>query len=250
MKKEKRICKRCGKEFDFLPHVDHGRVAKGQYCSRKCYEFGTYEKRICQYCGKEFDFQRAQGHGKPNAGQYCSQKCHYAEHHTEKVCPTCGKTFTVWKCYNDENAHRNQKYCSAKCANRIYNREMIKCVVCGKEYLVKHHQVNTSKSCSVKCRKIYVGLLLMKIAADNKTRLHRIAWKEIRNIILKRDGNQCTKCGKKEDLIVHHIVPWRKCREDSEKNLITLCRACHTVLENYGRSHRKRFQQKMIELFG
>lgn len=52
---------------------------------------------------------------------------------------------------------------------------------------------------------------------------------ELKNKIRKRDGFKCQKCGKKEDSrkhLVHHID--FNPRNNSVKNLILLCRACHT----------------------
>jgi len=41
--------------------------------------------------------------------------------------------------------------------------------------------------------------------------------------VLKRDNNTCQKCGRKENLDVHHKIPGI---QDID-NLITLCRSCH-----------------------
>ena len=42
----------------------------------------------------------------------------------------------------------------------------------------------------------------------------------------KLDKGQCRMCGSKEDLQVHHILPWRDFPEEryNIKNGITLCR--------------------------
>lgn len=45
--------------------------------------------------------------------------------------------------------------------------------------------------------------------------------------ILKRDKNKCTKCGSKEKLHVHHIVPKSKGGSNESQNLTTLCDLCH-----------------------
>jgi len=50
-------------------------------------------------------------------------------------------------------------------------------------------------------------------------------WKEIRNGVLERDGQQCAVCSGRKDLHVHHID--RDLTNDDSKNLVTLCSICH-----------------------
>lgn len=52
-------------------------------------------------------------------------------------------------------------------------------------------------------------------------------WKELRKIVLDRDGNKCTRCDSKFWLQAHHKI-YRKRFEDSVPgDLVTLCRSCH-----------------------
>lgn len=56
-------------------------------------------------------------------------------------------------------------------------------------------------------------------------------WKRVRKEFLK-ENPQCAACGRKEDLEVHHIVPYHISpeRELDPSNLITLCgKYCHFV---------------------
>lgn len=54
-------------------------------------------------------------------------------------------------------------------------------------------------------------------------------WKAKREIILKRDGNACVKCGREKRLQVHHLyymgenAPW----DYPDTALVTLCARCH-----------------------
>lgn len=41
----------------------------------------------------------------------------------------------------------------------------------------------------------------------------------------------CACCGRPKHLQVHHIVPFRLTRDNSQTNLIPLCRACHKRVE-------------------
>ena len=55
------------------------------------------------------------------------------------------------------------------------------------------------------------------------------AWrqKEIMLDILWRDEFTCQLCGSHRHLQVHHIKPRSKGGDNSEDNLLTLCRDCH-----------------------
>lgn len=57
-------------------------------------------------------------------------------------------------------------------------------------------------------------------------------WKRISQEIRVRDNHTCQCCGAKENLHVHHKVPYRLTRDNTPKNLITLCNRCHKKLEN------------------
>lgn len=61
-----------------------------------------------------------------------------------------------------------------------------------------------------------------------RLQLDPISYKNLRQEVLRRDGWRCQSCGTISNLEVHH----RELRsgDDSEKTLITLCRACHARL--------------------
>ncbi|MCE5339207.1 MAG: HNH endonuclease [Methanomicrobiaceae archaeon] len=50
-------------------------------------------------------------------------------------------------------------------------------------------------------------------------------WREIRTVVLDRDGGVCAVCGSGMDLHVHHID--LDPTNDAPENLITLCGICH-----------------------
>src|SRR6266566_7066162 len=50
--------------------------------------------------------------------------------------------------------------------------------------------------------------------------------------VLERDKYQCQKCGRGEDLELHHIIPVAVYEMDIIENLITLCRPCHSEWEH------------------
>ena len=51
-------------------------------------------------------------------------------------------------------------------------------------------------------------------------------WQRLRVRILKRDRNQCTKCGRKHELDVHHLN-YDQLGQEQEEDVVTLCRRCH-----------------------
>lgn len=81
-------------------------------------------------------------------------------------------------------------------------------------------------------------------------------WFEIRDQIKKRDEYKCQKCGINEEesynifgqpLQVHHIIPYRECKEHSPENLITLCASCHRKEDgNLVGGHKRRQKKSQI----
>jgi len=59
-------------------------------------------------------------------------------------------------------------------------------------------------------------------------------WAELCYKIRERDGRLCRICKKSFDrpLSVHHIVPYRKSKDNSTSNLMAVCRRHHGKLEN------------------
>jgi 5-methylcytosine-specific restriction endonuclease McrA len=68
------------------------------------------------------------------------------------------------------------------------------------------------------------------------TKLNDPRWNKKHDQILKRDFFQCTVCGSKTNLQVHHtfyykryIDPWQY----PDKSLLTVCRSCHKEWHEY-----------------
>jgi 5-methylcytosine-specific restriction endonuclease McrA len=64
------------------------------------------------------------------------------------------------------------------------------------------------------------------------------AWKQLSQLVLKRDGYKCQRCGSSENLVVHHIQPRSDGGPDFENNLKTVCKSCH-VKEHIDLSREK-----------
>lgn len=60
----------------------------------------------------------------------------------------------------------------------------------------------------------------------NRTRGRK--WLAIRQRILKRDGFTCVRCPAQAE-VVDHIKPLAKGGDDSDANLRSLCKPCHTA---------------------
>jgi 5-methylcytosine-specific restriction endonuclease McrA len=55
----------------------------------------------------------------------------------------------------------------------------------------------------------------------------------LRGVVLERDGWRCQKCGSCRNLDVHHMRRRSALGDDTETNLITLCRECHEILHGF-----------------
>ena len=57
-------------------------------------------------------------------------------------------------------------------------------------------------------------------------------WEHIAKKIRKKYSYICYNCGKNPSYDVHHIIPWRKTKDNSENNLVLLCKSCHMKSEH------------------
>lgn len=60
-----------------------------------------------------------------------------------------------------------------------------------------------------------------------------------RDRIMKRDGDQCVRCGSREELQVHHIIPISHGGFDFDDNLAMLCEACNRYVHGGDYSSRR-----------
>jgi 5-methylcytosine-specific restriction endonuclease McrA len=63
-----------------------------------------------------------------------------------------------------------------------------------------------------------------------RLRLDLEVYEQLRQRALQRDAWRCQGCGTRTNLEVHHQEFRSQGGEDSEQNLITLCVACHTLV--------------------
>jgi 5-methylcytosine-specific restriction endonuclease McrA len=62
--------------------------------------------------------------------------------------------------------------------------------------------------------------------------LDPVAYKNLRQEVLRRDGWRCQSCSTMSNLEVHHKQFRSRSGDDSEENLITLCTRCHSVMHS------------------
>lgn len=62
-------------------------------------------------------------------------------------------------------------------------------------------------------------------------------WHDYRELTFEKYGHCCAKCGSKEELQIHHIIPISKGGTNDLTNLIPLCKKCHEKI------HKFKFQE-------
>ena len=66
-----------------------------------------------------------------------------------------------------------------------------------------------------------------------RLRLDPVSYETLRQQVLRRDGWRCQSCGAMASLEVHHKEFRSQGGDDSEENLITLCRQCHADIHRW-----------------
>lgn len=170
--------------------------------------------RECVQCSKEFRIRDCDLRCEQSGGNYCSRAC-YSEalknvvgsnHHLYSVetkpCPQCGKPVSLpksrWSRLRKGRAAANTIHCSRRCAGitRGANQR-------------GHDHPN------------------WRGGHDN---YRGSDWHDARREARSR-APFCAICGRMSKLHVHHINPYRVSRDNSQKNLIPLCRKHHKVVE-------------------
>lgn len=244
------LCPNCNKEVEVTK--SYLKIRKTIYCNKVCqkehlkikykgknnpnYKSGGY--KVCKKCRNTF-----QSYQK---GNYCSPKCWYERNHITFNCLNCKKDFVVSK-YKKKNSKK--VFCSLYCKNKFAIQEgncVKKCEYCKKDFTVKKSLYN-QKFCSVKCvGKVRSGWIkgegnhMWEGGIGKTARGFRGSdWNEQRKKAYQRDDGACQRCGKQEDIAVHHIIPWKYTKDNDLMNLICLCRVCHMTEENYYRQFGK-----------
>ena len=71
-----------------------------------------------------------------------------------------------------------------------------------------------------------------------RMRLGPLEYSQLKIKILERDGWKCQRCGRRDQLQIHHIVRRSQSGADGEQNLVVLCSECHRRVHVAGASDR------------
>jgi len=220
-----RICSNCQNRF----LVDR-RNRKAKYCSRNCSIIHrALPVRTCMHCGKKFGAHAY--HGSRGSQKFCSKDCYTLYMRSRQPRPTCEKCGREFRVHPSQLRYNANRFCSYKCAGNARERFFKACEWCGDDFEFTKHRLTSAHYCSRKCQGQGFSAKKTKHPVNAKTRCGRKAWRERRLEALERDGWQCTRCGRDQKLVVHHIRPWRETQDDSLENLTTLCMKCHGEVE-------------------
>ena len=131
-----------------------------------------------------------------------------------KECENCGELVPEWK-----------DYCCMKC--QLVNEDVRKKISESKKG-EKNYMFNRTG-------------VLHHLWQGGKVWWRGKDWDTIKLKARERDGFECQECGLTEEehmekykqpLQVHHINPYRKSKDNSLENLVTVCCVCHRKLEN------------------
>ena len=73
----------------------------------------------------------------------------------------------------------------------------------------------------------------MKFPKTGRIKLTGTAYSELVEQVYSRDGWRCRRCNSPLNLHPHHILKRSKVRLDTPENLVTLCAACHELVERH-----------------
>lgn len=118
-------------------------------------------------------------------------------------------------------------HCSVAC-RKSQSQTARECKTCGVEFTI-HKSALSGKTnsagnfCSRPCYEKWMCRTERTTGRGSQWNKHR---KEAVN-----ERPFCAMCGTKENLQVHHVVPFRLTHDNGQDNLIPLCRKCHKVVE-------------------
>lgn len=145
--------------------------------------------------------------GRGNAGRVVAKRI---------PCACCGKMI---------RKSSNSSYCSVKCRRAsIIEKRTCKC--CGKEFEIYLSALKTNASGNFCTRACYEKWM----CKTDRTSGRGSQWKRKRGAAVERTP-YCAFCGSRENLEVHHIVPFRLTYDNSPENFIVLCKRHHKVVE-------------------
>lgn len=120
------------------------------------------------------------------------------------------------------------RYCSRACRSQAVRIARI-CQTCGEGFEVLRSALSgrtnaRGKFCCRRCYEQHLCRTERVSGRGSRWRVHR------REAI--RKAPFCALCGRLRKLEVHHIIPFRLTHDNTQTNLIPLCKSCHKRTEN------------------
>ncbi len=139
-------------------------------------------------------------------------------------CECCGRVFVTTP---SALAHGRVRFCSRECS-RLARRVERNCRSCGAAFVILRSALSASinssgRFCSRGCYHTYLCRTQRVTGRGSR-------WRLARTVALRR-APFCALCGKLRSLDVHHIIPFRITRDNSQPNLIPLCKRHHKLIE-------------------
>ena len=161
-------------------------------------------KTTCLICEKEFETKR-----ECNPKLTCSRECHIQRRRK------------IWK------------------EQHPWDKKILQCGHCGKEFTASKFVAYKAKYCSVRCKdkaksRVYYHRHRDKeIARTTEWRIHR-KWQGNWYAALRRDEFKCQLCGTDQNILVHHKdgEGEKGTRNHSLDNLKSMCIVCHRKMHN------------------
>ena len=172
------------------------------------------ERKVCIVCGKTFCRAYKETQKRWEKRRYCGHACYQARPRVieNRICAGCGKTFTA-------KPHTKTRHCSRSCWTKSKKaRQMVKSAMAKYRVL---HPVTRENNPNWKGG----------ITGESRTRLSKAKWQLLKKRMMRLYRGTCGMCGRKENLHVHHILPWRYGGKDTTGNLMVLCAKCHPIAE-------------------
>jgi len=223
-------CENCGDEFS----ANESREETAKYCTRECKD------------DAHSDLMSGKGHPDWNGGDVTA------------ACEICGEEFER----NPAEVNRyDHNFCSRECMGEwrsrkltgdnhpMWSRIKLECDYCGDTFHAKPHHADQRRFCSQECDGAWKSenlfgpdhpnwrhgkSLIDVVRRSIGDRSFRSISKEVR----QSAGVKCEMCGYRsqnggEDLDAHHIVPIYAGGTNGRYNLMSLCRSCHSKVEQY-----------------
>lgn len=187
-------------------------------------------RRPCPGCGRSMDRQSTK-----------CRDCYIAEtsspdSYLKVVCGGCDRPFEVHKGQIEAGGGR---FCSRRCArkgntNAKTNRVELPCGHCGEPLLRSKSTIGATGAafCGPRCWSLHSkGENNPNWSGGQHVRMNPegTAWREA---VRKRDGGRCRLCGSTRNLEAHHILPFRRHKEERWMLAfgVLLCRKHHRAM--------------------